>query len=491
MRVAVSFGVLVAFATLATGLDTYAQAPAAAPAATNTLWHFLGIPQGIQKLKDATKNKNGNHPERERKPPLKRIGDPANLESQNPAIKAAAKVKTEEDLAPQKIKAIKYLATIGCGCYPGVKEALLAALDDCTEEVRYQAAIALCEAAGNHCERCGKTCCNVEVMNKLEEKAHGQDASGCFKESSSRVRAAAENALNACKRKVPPGAAPAETPTHKELPLQPTPAIPNPPSGIEAPMPQDSQAPRPINGASYRPDRGQPIHVAGYSAAADSRPDAESGSTIGFAEVKDGNEGTPGDEMAMARRPRWCPPCPCPRLPGETAPSETAPSETTPPSPLGEEATPPSNALAGNYGAASGPASSAPNMIGDFFGGGARFFGAGALRERSERIGGNRRRRPQIQDRGGRESDPHRSRFLQLQPFPESPAGHRRQRPQSGPVHVRHRKDFPGRMVVRGASRSVFRGLQLGAILGPRGGTVRHGVWRSGHGGQTVSHPPR
>jgi hypothetical protein len=74
---------------------------------------------------------------------------PANLESQNPALKAAAKVKSEEDLAPQKIKAIKYLATIGCGCYPGVREALLAALDDCTESVRYEAAIAFCQAAGN------------------------------------------------------------------------------------------------------------------------------------------------------------------------------------------------------------------------------------------------------------------------------------------------------------------------------------------------------
>jgi hypothetical protein len=69
---------------------------------------------------------------------VKPLADPANLNSDNPAIKAAAEIKTEEDLAPQKIKAIRYLSTIACGCYPQVRPALLAALDDCTEEVRYE-----------------------------------------------------------------------------------------------------------------------------------------------------------------------------------------------------------------------------------------------------------------------------------------------------------------------------------------------------------------
>ena len=48
----------------------------------------------------------------------RRIADPANLQSDNPAIKAAAKAKAEQDLAPQKIKAIKYLATVGCAAFP-------------------------------------------------------------------------------------------------------------------------------------------------------------------------------------------------------------------------------------------------------------------------------------------------------------------------------------------------------------------------------------
>ncbi len=143
---------VIAFTVSLSALAADPPVPAApAPAAPNTLWSFLGIPQACNKIKDAHINKKGDKPCKERVPPLKRIADPANLESQNPAIKEAAKVKADEDLAPQKIKAIKYLATVGCGCYPGVREALLAGLDDCTEEVRYQAAVAFSQAAGNPC----------------------------------------------------------------------------------------------------------------------------------------------------------------------------------------------------------------------------------------------------------------------------------------------------------------------------------------------------
>jgi hypothetical protein len=211
-----------------------------------TLWNFLGIPQGVNKVRDATVNRRGNRPGLERKDPLKRIADPENLKSDNPAIKEAAKIKKEEDLKKQKIKAIKYLGTVGCGCYPGVREALLAALDDCTEEVRLEAAIAFCEAAGNRCNRCEDGCCNAEVMQKLHEMAYGQNEKGCNIESSAEVRAAAANALNSCRLKHPPGAAP-ETPiepipeTPKEVPVAPpapsveTPAPPAP--GAETPKP--------------------------------------------------------------------------------------------------------------------------------------------------------------------------------------------------------------------------------------------------------------
>ena len=373
MRVAGLISIMVASVLLAAALDARAQTPVpAAPAAPNTLWSFLGIPQGFNKIKDATANKSGNNPSNERKPPLKRIADPANLESQNPAIKAAAKVKAEEDLAPQKIKAIKYLATIGCGCYPGVKEALVAALDDCTEEVRYQAAIALCEAAGDHCSKCGKTCCNAAVMSKLEEMAHGQDEKGCFKESSPRVRAAAENALNACREKIPPGSVPLEEPPKKEVPLQPTPAAPE--LRPEVPAPDSTPTPVPARGAAIQPNQGRVIERAEFEAATKPQMDGVQVHTVSFpgGESVGGEravEEKAGETVAMRQRPRWCPPSPCPTE--EAAPGKAAPTEAAPGTPIEQPA--PSNALAGNYGATSGPTSAAPNMIGDLFGAGGVF----------------------------------------------------------------------------------------------------------------------
>ncbi|HWA96974.1 MAG TPA: hypothetical protein VG713_00715 [Pirellulales bacterium] len=195
-----------------------------------TLWNRLGIPNGMQKMRDVLTNRNGNRPGRERKPPLRRIGDPANLQSKNPAIKTAAEIKNEEDLKKQKIKAIKYLATIGCGCYPGVKEALLAALDDCTEEVRLEAAKAFAQAAGNICAVCAKTCCDAESRAKLADVAFGMDDQGCYKESSPQVRAAALRALNACGG--PPPVVQGE-PVEVPVPVEPR-EIPNAP----APPPQ-------------------------------------------------------------------------------------------------------------------------------------------------------------------------------------------------------------------------------------------------------------
>jgi hypothetical protein len=52
-----------------------------------TLWRFLGIPQGFQRIGDARLNRSGNFPGLERKPPLKPIAHPDNLLSNNPAIK--------------------------------------------------------------------------------------------------------------------------------------------------------------------------------------------------------------------------------------------------------------------------------------------------------------------------------------------------------------------------------------------------------------------
>lgn len=188
-----------------------AQVPVVPVAPPHTLWRFIGIPQGIQKIRDVTVNRRGNRPGLERKPPMTRIADPANLASDNPAIKAAAEIKTAEDMKKQKIKAIKYLSTIGCGCYDKdgkITEALLAATDDCTPEVR-MAAIEAIEAAasGECCRSCGSTsCCNEDIGKRLSEIAYERDDNGCPLEPNADIRAAAKRALcKCCPNRVPAG----------------------------------------------------------------------------------------------------------------------------------------------------------------------------------------------------------------------------------------------------------------------------------------------
>jgi hypothetical protein len=176
---------------LATGSVLQAEAPP-------TVWHALGLPQAYSHFRTTIPNRWGNRPGLEPKPPLKKIADPANLQSDVPAIKKAAEIKGQEDLAPQKIKAIKYLAKQGCGCYGGVADALKGALEDCTEEVRYEAALAITQALDSHCEVCNKTCCTKELAAKMYERAYERDETGCFIESSDRVRQALQEAVSIC-----------------------------------------------------------------------------------------------------------------------------------------------------------------------------------------------------------------------------------------------------------------------------------------------------
>lgn len=349
------------------------------PPAPATLWNFLGIPQSIHKVQDARINRNGDNPDRERTPALKQIADPANLDSPSPAIKMAAKIKADQDSAPQKIKAIKYLATVGCGCYPGVKDALLASLDDCTEEVRYEAAVAFCRAAGNPCKNCEKNgCCDATVMNKLHDMAYGQDNKCCYKEASERVRAAATNALNACHRMHPQGAQPSPAPQEgkKELPQEPLlpKAAPKevpldlPP---EAPMPAPPQDPKTssgsatgsvsvigvgfTHGSSAAADNSQvgpaTIVAAGYRGPACQQPDCGPGAYVppGSRPATGAQSPATGQEAGAQSQ-------------GSAAEAGTQPSGVG----AAGEAAPSLNALAGNFGAAPGPLSAAPNMIGDF-----------------------------------------------------------------------------------------------------------------------------
>ncbi len=182
-----------------------AVAPAEKPCCPPpSIWDFLGVKQVGQVVGGIfgrIRNRLGmRFPGLEAKPAVLAITDPANLESPNPAVQAAAAVKADEDAAAQKVKALRYLATIGCGgCYPDVEAALLAGLDDCTEDVRYEAAKAFRTAAGNPCAKCKtSSCCSPKVQKRLREVVDARDDQGCYKESSARVRRMARLALADC-----------------------------------------------------------------------------------------------------------------------------------------------------------------------------------------------------------------------------------------------------------------------------------------------------
>ena len=286
---------------LAAALLTLAPSYAAAQNPPVTLWSFLGVPrQPIRKLNGMLVNRHGNLPQHELKPPLLAIADPRNLLSKNPAIKKAAEIKAEEDLKKQKIKALKYLGTIGCPCYPGVTEALIAALDDCTEDVRVQAAKAIEASAtkshkerkaerkqarkdrrqqrhsgqpdSSECESCqmcgqcgGKGCCREDLTKRLAEIVYDKDENGCWVESSAKVRSAALSALCACHPNMQFG--PYFPPSESEQSPEPAPkneeADETPdtiPSGETPDDKPDGETPSrdPLNSAKYINRSGEP-----------------------------------------------------------------------------------------------------------------------------------------------------------------------------------------------------------------------------------------
>jgi hypothetical protein len=193
---------------------------------------------------DNVRNRNGNRPNRERRPPLKRIADPGLKEIDNPAIKTAQRIKEQEDLAPQKIKAIKFLATLGCEkCYGGIEEAMLDALKDCTEEVRYETVLALGTIPNAECPQCDNDCCTEKMTEELAKIAYERDPDhpDCWYEPSARVREAARETLQICcpNRQAPPIVTEGpivnpETPGNPEAaPVDPPPP-PTPPPGADA-----------------------------------------------------------------------------------------------------------------------------------------------------------------------------------------------------------------------------------------------------------------
>ena len=132
------------------------------------------------------------------------IPSPADALGGPPAVAAAADIKAKEDAAQAKIQALRYLANFGCGCYNAdgsVEKAFLAALDDCTEAVRYEACLALRKVANGKCKNCHcneKACCSEKIQKKLREIAYETDDMGCPKEPSERVRRLARLILCEC-----------------------------------------------------------------------------------------------------------------------------------------------------------------------------------------------------------------------------------------------------------------------------------------------------
>ena len=77
------------------------------------------------------------------------LGIKSDQESTNPAIKAAAKAKAAKHKICKKKAAIKYLAGLGCSPeHPEVGPALIAAMSDPDEPVRYEAVKAVYQTAG-------------------------------------------------------------------------------------------------------------------------------------------------------------------------------------------------------------------------------------------------------------------------------------------------------------------------------------------------------
>ena len=115
---------------------------------------------------------------------------PSLAELQDPGpIGAAAKIKQDRAGAEARKKAVEYLGTADCNTWPEAEDALVGALRaDRNECVRLAAA----QVLGKGC------CCTKKTIKALTLSASGSDCDGNPGEKSSRVRAAAQLALEHC-----------------------------------------------------------------------------------------------------------------------------------------------------------------------------------------------------------------------------------------------------------------------------------------------------
>lgn len=140
------------------------------------------------------------------------------MAKQGGAMALANKLKKEQKKKPLKLKAIQYLGTLDCNCEPEIVTELLKMLDDCDEDVRYEALRALknkChEKKHGHKQKCkdgqctaegdcpeGPCCgcqCQKRVIDRLHKLLLDRDSLGCLKETSPKVRALATQMIEEC-----------------------------------------------------------------------------------------------------------------------------------------------------------------------------------------------------------------------------------------------------------------------------------------------------
>lgn len=177
-------------------------------------------------------------------------------ESKDPTMATAGAVAKKDAQAGAKVAAVKFLAKADCKCHPEVVDAILDALNDCSEIVRYEALKALrnmCKAdkqctlsmkLHHKCGKCGGTegiegdeacdcykCqCDPKVMRRLDQLLRERHPDGCYKERSERIRKLAQVMIQECLSQYQPPPEPEKprlegekkTPPPKPKPESPT-----------------------------------------------------------------------------------------------------------------------------------------------------------------------------------------------------------------------------------------------------------------------------
>lgn len=211
----------------------------------------------------------------------------------SPAAKCAAEIIAADAKAPQTIDALRYLGRVGCTkCYPCVEEGLLAALDDCTESVRYEAAKALRRTFEEECNCCQYTsCCSQKVYEKLYKVAYETNSTGCPVEPSERVRRVARQGLQKC---CGPRASEVE-PTPTEGPSGAPVAAPMPAAESEEP------AAEPPAGAAAAVEA--PAKDAGATTAVEPIDNSQNGVAPAEPKVHTGSVTSAGEKVSSANAP--------------------------------------------------------------------------------------------------------------------------------------------------------------------------------------------